>query len=71
MKNLRKIIFAYGLIWTLILIAGICLILNQDPPQEIKVEEYKLEVEMDKSCYEQLQNNMDGAIYVKLYFKEW
>jgi len=29
-----------------------------------------IEVEMDKSCYDQFTNNMDKTIFVKLYFKQ-
>ena len=29
-----------------------------------------IEVEMDKSCYDQFKNNMDKTIFVKLYFKQ-
>jgi len=39
---------------------------------ENKIEEPKNQiiVEMDKSCFDQFQNNLDKAIYVKLYFKD-
>jgi hypothetical protein len=34
-----------------------------------RVEKNVIEVEMDKSCYDQFKNNMDKTIYVKLNFK--
>jgi uncharacterized ion transporter superfamily protein YfcC len=40
------------------------------PKEVIQVEENKIEVEMDKSCYDQFKNNMDKTIFVKLYLKE-
>lgn len=55
----------------LLLLAGVFelgLLLSK-PPEVIKVEKNVIEVEMDKSCFTQFENNIDKTIYVKLNFK--
>lgn len=37
--------------------------------QNVTVEKNQLIMEMDKSCYEQFQNNMDKTLFLKLNFE--
>lgn len=44
---------------------------NQTPKQEVIIspQVHQIIWEMDKSCYEQFNNNLDKAIYLKLQIK--
>ena len=37
--------------------------------QNVLIEKNQLIMEMDKSCYEQFQNNMDKTLYLKLNYE--
>ena len=67
--NLLPII---GTLIEFLILAGIVLIWFKvkAPAPIVKVEKNVIEVEMDKSCFTQFQNNVDKSIYVKLTFKE-
>lgn len=38
--------------------------------QNVLVEKNQLIMEMDRSCYEQFQNNMDKTLYLKINFDD-
>jgi hypothetical protein len=38
--------------------------------QEVQTPDNILEMQMDKSCFDQFQNNMNKTLYLKLEFKD-
>ena len=68
MRNKLFEIFLITLLVSVNVIA-IKVYLKAKPEQITKVEEHKIVIEMDRSCYEQFENNMDKSVYLKLNFK--